>query len=475
MRPVHKLPALWVPALALLLGGCAHLRPAPEPVAERPAPEAPAAWQAAADQPAGAVRVGWIESFQDPALVDLVAEAQANNEDLHLAAAAVERAWALARQADAAFAPEVDLAAGAGHAETRGGSGDGTSLDVGFQASWELDLWGRLRAGRRAAAESAEAAAADYRYAQHSLAAAVARSYFVAVEAELQEAAAQDEVGALTETNRVVEVQYQNGLALAQDLSLARSDLAAANERLAAAQGRTRGALRDLEVVLGRYPRAALQVRSSLPAVPAPPPPGLPSGVLERRPDLVAAERRIAAARGALDQAKAARLPEISLTASGGGASSSLSGLLDPGNLVWQAASSLLVPLLDGDALEAQVEAAAAARKQAVAAYARTALTAFAEVEQLLDEGAVLTARRAALAQALQEAGNALRLAEVRLGAGEGSLLDVLTIRRRVTDTRRSLLTLQRVQLDRYVNLNLALGGEWQSPAESAEQAAGSP
>ena len=277
----------------------------------------------------------------------------------------------------------------------------------------------------------------------------------------------------MTSTADIVAVQHEVGAAADQDLALVRSDVATARERLAAAEGGGRDAVRALELLVGRYPAAALEVRESLPAVPPPPPVGLPAELLERRPDLVAAERRVAAAAGSLDQARVARLPAITLTAGGGGASNALTDILNPANLAWQAASSLLAPLFDGGAGEAQVDAAVAARDQAAAAYAQAALVAFAEVEEALDHSVVLALRDAALSDALREAETALRLTELRHKEGEAALLDVLTIHQRVIGARANLLTVKRERLTQYVNLNLALGGHWNSaerPTAAATQ-----
>lgn len=443
--------------LPAMLAACGILKWG-DPVATDVA--APTEWQTPAA--VGAISMGWLDTFGDPTLTNLVAEAQTNNRDLQAAAGGVDQAWALAGQAGAALLPSVNATAGA---TKTGTSKDNqpTGLQAGLQVSWEVDLWGRVRAGRSAAVASAQAAEADYRHARQSVAAAVARAYFLGVEARLQQAAAADIVAALTQTIDIVTAQYRAGLASAQDLALARSDLAAARERLAAVEGGGRDAVRALELLVGRYPAADLEVPDTLPAPPPPPPAGLPAGLLERRPDLIAAERRVAAATDSLHEAQVARLPAVSLTATGGGASTALSDLLNPANLAWQATSQLLAPLFDGGARQARVEAAAATRDQAVAAYAQAALTAFAEVEETLDHGAVLAVREAALATALREAEEALRLADLRLQEGEIALLDVLTVRQRAIGARTSLLTLQRERLTQYVNLNLALGGDWQA------------
>ncbi len=445
--------------LPAMIVGCGAPRKT-EPLA--PEVTVPAEWRTEGGA-SGEVTIGWLDVLDDPALTGLVAEAMDRNRDLRAAAAGVDEAWALARKAGAALAPGLNAVAGASRAGTRKGSR--STLNVNLQASWEVDLWGRIRTGRDAATASAQAVTADYRHARHSMAAAVARSYFLSVEARLQQAAAADMVTALRKTVDIVVARHGAGLASGQDLTLARSDLAAARERLAAAQGGRRDAIRALELLIGRYPGAALEVRDSLPAPPPPPPVGLPAEILERRPDLVAAERRIAAAAGSLHQARVARLPSITLTASGGGASNALSNLLDPANLAWQTAANLLTPLFDGGARQAQVEAAAAVLERATAAYAKTALDAFSEVEAALDHSAVLAVRAATLAEALREAEESLRLAELRFREGEIDLLDVLTVRQRVIGARTRLIAVERERLTQYVNLNLALGGHWQLPA----------
>lgn len=446
----------------LLLSGCAANGPTRDEVAAIASdslPKAPTNWAAVAEQ-VGPVRLGWIEALQDPLLQSLVAEGVANNRDLSAAEANVARSWALAKQAGAALTPSVGLSAGAGQSGSADG-GSASSMSIGLQASWEVDLWGRVRSGRAAAVDSAKAAEADYRFAQHSLAASVARGYFMAIDAQRQTAVADGIVGALTRTNRLVSLQFENGMANAQDLSLAKSDLASAQDALESAKGGERDAIRALELVLGRYPGADLEVRNTLPGVPPPPAAGLPSQLLERRPDLVAAERRIASAISGVNQSQAAKLPQLSLTGSLGAASSDLSSLLNPANIAWQAASSLLVPLVSGGALDAQVEISEADQQQAVAAYASAALNAFAEVENLLDQGQVLQRRNEAVARARREAEEALRIAQLRFDAGESDLLDVLSIQQRVFTAQRSALSVERQRLDQFVNLNLALGGDW--------------
>ena len=408
----------------------------------------------------GDVTVGWVSKFNDPVLDALVQEAQANNRNLQASAAGVDEARALAKQAGAAVTPSVNLSVGGQRSGAVEGGAD-NGFNAGLEASWEADVWGRVRSGNQAALESFEAARADYRYARHSIASAVAKSYLVAIEAQLQVNVADKVVAALTELNRIVKVQADNGMASGQDVALARADLASAKDSQVSARGGQRDALRALELLLGRYPGADLEVRESLPDTPAPPPAGVPSGILERRPDLIASERRIAAAFNNTNVAKAARLPRFGLSATLGGASPELSDVLNPANLAWSAATNLLAPLIDGGLGKARVEQATAQQKQAIAAYADAAITAFGEVETALDQGVILAQRRTALEEAYSEAKEALRIADLRFKAGESDLLSVLQIQQRVFGSESNLLSIQRGQLTQYVDVNLALGGDW--------------
>lgn len=412
---------------------------------------------------AAEVNAGWINTFNDPVLVQLVEEAQSNNKQLQAAAANVERALALVNQAAAGLKPALNLAAGSSRSGSREGSApEIDNRNIGLQLNWELDVWGRIRAGEQASIASAQAAMADYRYAQQSLAATTIKAYATTIEAKLQTEIVRETLKSLEETLRIVNVRYQNGLASAQDLALTRSDIAAAREQLTAIEGSQRDAVRALEILLGRYPSAELALRDSLPDIPPSPPAGIPSDLLERRADIVAAERRVAAAFNAVAQAKAARLPSFSLTSNIGGASSSLSNVLDPANTSWQLGANLLAPLFDGGARKAQVKISKAEQKQALAAYGQAALQAFSEIETYLDQGVTLNKREVDLKEALHQANKAHRIAKLRYKEGESDLLDVLTIQQRVNGTKSSLTAIQRLLVEQRVNLHLALGGNWE-------------
>lgn len=464
---VHLKPstALLIAGLTLSMAGCTTLGDNPKSseasaAAKQKVGDLPAQW-ANMQQTIGPVETDWIAKFNDPTLDALVIEAQANNLNLQAAAANVRNAQALASQAASALSPQVGASIGGNQGGPLEGSSAG-AFSAGLQAKWEIDLWGRVASGALSAQESAEAAKADYVFSKYSLAAAVAKAYFISIEGKQQLAIAKQTVDTIQKTLDIVQLQFDNGVANQQNLSLTKSELANANDSLIATQGAQREAVRALELLLGRYPSAELSVDKPLPQVPLPPGVGIPSDLLERRPDLIAAERKVAAAFNALDQAKAAKLPSISLSSDVGGSSTALSDLLNPANLAWKAIGSIAAPLIDGGRLDAQVASATAQQEAAIAGYAQAALNAFSEVENALDQGTILKQRHAALSESLKEAETALRIANLQFKEGEIALLDVLQIQQRVFSARRNLLSVSRTLNTQYIDLSLALGGDWQ-------------
>jgi outer membrane protein, multidrug efflux system len=442
------------------LAGCA-LKSPPDPAETRgqalPNLAVPAQWMEKGGAAAPVVN-GWLAEFQDPRLDALVREAVANNPDLRVAAARVEQAAGYARLAGATLYPQVNLLARGGGAM----SGDSSGLEgVGVFASWELDLWGRVRAGREAAELQYLSTALDAEYARQSIAALVAKSWFLATEARLQKALAED----MTRSAEQLVVFAQDRLRIGKgdeyDLALARANVQTFRDSARQLDFAYRQALRSLEALIGRYPAAAVEVPPQLSAKPAPVPTGMPSELLERRPDVVAAERRVAAAFYRTEEAKAARLPHISLTASVSSISSELFVLKDRDNPIWSAGASLLAPLYQGGALQSQVEIRTAEQKIAVADYGRVGARAFGEVENALSSGFTLEERVAILAQSVAENERALELANVRYRVGSGDLRAVQQQQLAVHAARTAQLRVQSEQLVQRVNLHLALGGGW--------------
>ncbi len=446
----------------LWLAGCAST-PAPE-VNAVVAP--PAQWAAGAQ--GGTVQGGWIAGFGDPVLLQLVNEALAHNHDLKAAAAAVAQAQAEARKAASAQVPMVGVNVGAqraGDTESFVQSDTGVSLGI----AWEADVWGRIRAGVSAGKAGVEAARADYAAARQSLAAQVSKAWFQAIEAQQQHTLAQESLDNLHETLRIVRAQQREGLASGLDLHLVQTDLGETEARVQETATAQHDAVRSLELLLGRYPAAELKVATGLPAMPDAAPAGQPAELLARRPDLRAAEARVAAAFALAQQARAARLPRISLTSAAGTASTALQALVLPVDSFWYVGLNLFQPLIDGGRLKADVKVADAKQQAALEQYAGRVLQAFNEVEHSLDAESGLRRRSASLRQAAAEATQAWQLAMHRYRAGEAGLLDALQLHQRLLGIRQSLYRVELLALTGRVNLHLALGGEFQGAGQGTD------
>jgi NodT family efflux transporter outer membrane factor (OMF) lipoprotein len=227
-------------------------------------------------------------------------------------------------------------------------------------------------------------------------------------------------------------------------------------------------ALRALELLLGRYPAAEITVAERLSPMPAPVPVGVPSQLLERRPDVIAAERRVAAAFDRVGEARAAQLPRISLTAGGSSVSSDLLQLKDTSNPIWSFGGNLIAPLYQGGQLRAQVEIRSAEQKQAVAEYARAGQRAFGEVENALAAENALRDRSVILEATIRDSARALELTQIQYRVGSVDLRTVEQSQLALYSARISLLRVQTERLAQRVNLYLALGGDFGQPAAAA-------
>ena len=411
----------------------------------------------------GAVISEWLRTFQDAQLDGLVDEALRHNLDLIAAAARVDGAAALATAARALLYPQLTATSLAGvsqrDAQTRNHSG--LLLDV----SWELDLWGRVRAAGASADALRDATAADALSARQSLAALVATLWYQTIATERLRATAVAAASVYEDLLRLVRTRNDVGQVGAQDVALAGADLDRARERERAFAASEQQITRSLEVLLGRYPAAELQLAPSLPPVPAPVPDGLPSELLERRPDLVAAERRVASAFHAVQSAKAARLPRFALTAGGGRSTSELIRLIGAGAGFWRAGVEVFAPIFLGGALQAQVKFATADQEAALALFGQAALRAFSEVESSLANEPLLADQQRSLEAVLTQDSEALRLGRLRYEAGATDLLHVLDMQSRVLNSQFALVAIRNDRLANRIALHLALGGGFAAPA----------
>ena len=417
---------------------------------------------------AGSVAGTWLATFADPRLEALVAEAIVKNPDLRVAAARVEVASEYVQLADSTLYPQVNLLA-------KGGGemgGDSSGLNgVGLYADWELDLWGRLRSARAANTAGYESVVADTEYARQSVAALVAKSYFLAVAATLQRRLAEDSAASAEELVKLAEQRQRVGVGDGYDVALARANVETLRDTVEKLGLAREQALRALEALVGRYPAAEVEVAAQLAPPPGPVPAGLPSELLERRPDVVAADRRVAAAFYGVQEAKAARLPRISLTASVNTISSDLFVLQERDNPVWSAGAGLVQPVFNAGALQTQVRIRTAEQKQAIAEYGRIGARAFGEVEDALSSEFTSVRRAAILSRVVAQNETALELARQRYKVGSGDLRAVSQQQLATFGSRSALLRIESERLVQRVNVYLALGGAFDTTPAPVAQA----
>jgi NodT family efflux transporter outer membrane factor (OMF) lipoprotein len=455
--------------VALALTGCAlkGMPPREETVRQAMPNLTPPPQWAAAGATAGSVADDWLVSLNDPWLNELVKEAVGYNADLRIAAARVDAAVAYLAAAKSPAWPQVNLVA-------RGGgkmSGDSSGLSgVGLFASWELDLWGRVRAAARSTEFQYESAQLDAEYARQSIAALTTKAWILAVESRLERAQAEAMLKSSEQLASLARDRLRVGSGDEYDVALTQANVEASRDTVRNLDLAYQNALRALESLLGRYPAAAVAVAEQLPAWPGNVPSGLPSELLERRPDVVAAERRVAAAFYRTEEAKAARLPRITLVANYTSLESELFVLQSRDNPLFSAGAGLLQPIFLGGLLQAQVDARTAEQQASIADYGKVAARAFGEVEGALSAGLTATERQEILGRAVHENERAFELANTRYRVGTIDLGAVQQQQLALYSVRVALLRVQSERLVQRVNLHLALGGSFEpSPAPPAK------
>lgn len=474
----------WMPAAtrgslaAFTLSACVSLSPSSR-LSEADL-DFPSSWQSAKEARTG-VDADWVSRFKDSRLRALVDEALLNNRDLRAAAARLDQARQQARIAGSAGLPTSDLTFGGNRQKQNfigfpigGGPGGPDTVasntfnqfNLSLAVNWEADLWGRIRAGQSAATAEAEAAAQDIRAAQASIAARVAHTWFSLAEAREQVALASETEAIFQKTadavrERFLRGQQEDGGAAAQ-LRLAESDVATARAARIERQQSLENNARQLEILLGRYPSGQIAA-ANLPPLPGKVPAGLPSELLQRRPDILAAERRFAASGRRLSEARRALFPRLALTSSAGTATGDLSDLLNSDFGVWQLAGNLVQPILTGGRLRAEAAVRYSKETESLAELQKTVLNAFGEVENALAAERLLAERATALDSATSLARQADEAARADYAGGVSDLLTVLTAQTRLVQLRSQQLTLRRLRLENRVNLHLALGGDFTS------------
>ena len=464
MSPNFRLFSALTAAISILLGGCAV---GPDYV--RPATATPAAfkegqgyWQAATPRDQE-IPAAWWEAFGDAQLNQLVEAANAANQNILAAEAAYRQAEAAVGSARAGLFPNLtgSVSNSRGQAATTNGTIANlrTTDRVSLASTWELDLWGRIRRNAEAGSSAAEASASDLAAARLSVQATLVQSYLQLRINDAQQRLLARTLTAYRRSHEITRNRYEAGIASQADVAQAETQLKS-TEAQAIDLGIQRAQLEHAIAALsGRIP-GTLQLAASddvpkLPAIPA----ALPSTLLERRPDIAAAERRVAAANAQIGVAQAAFFPSLTLNASGGYQNNSFTDILSAPYRFWSLGPTLALTLFDAGARSAVKEQALAAYDRSVASYRQSVLTAFQEVEDNLAALRILAAEKAVQQSATRAANEFQTLTNNQYLAGTVSFLNVATAQAAALSAERSSLDLLNRQLTATVGLIKALGG----------------
>lgn len=445
--------------LCALLAGCA----VPDPGSKLYTEEVPTSFSTGrSGVPYSTSSNNWWTTLGDPRLNEIVTEAVGENPEVWQAIARTAQSRAQAVIAGADQLPSIGAGVnGQARRQANGSFKPSTTENygVGLNIDWEIDLWGRLAAQSAAAREDYLASVDGLRAVRQSIAAQTAKSYFAVIEARQKASFSKQALDIQTETARQVSNRVDAGIGAPSDKFLAIANRESSTATLAGNEQAVEGATRQLELLLRDYPRGAVKTASQLAPVPPLPDTGIPASLLERRPDILAAERQLRASGFRFVSAKRSLLPAISLSGGVGTASNEVRDILNGDFSFWTLAGNLLQPIFQGGRLRANIALTEAVQREAAEAYVASVLQAFTEVESALATREKIARRIAALCRAADAAKSAERVSFNRYRQGVEPFLTVLESQQRALDTAIACISARRAGLDNYIDLHLALGG----------------
>ncbi|WP_319024692.1 TolC family protein [Microbulbifer hainanensis] len=455
--------------LSLFLGACALRAPPTQmeifdqslPVETAIPPE----WIAGGNP--AAVANNWLQTFNDPVLDSLVSEALANNLDLRQAADSVEVARQTVTVVGAQLLPQLGGQISGKRTHDFGDEEDFkhtfNHTVAALSMTWELDIWGRLRAQRAAAADNFEASTLDFAYARQSLAATVALNWYVTTEARQILQLAERAVGIYGRLLDLARIRHTSGKSSELDVVDAR----ARQESAQAAQEEARisygHALRSLEVLLGRYPAAEIAASPAYPRLPPPVASGVPVDLLIQRPDILAAEYQVLAAFHQQEAARLALLPSFSMALTAERVGDHLLSQLGLSPKLVSAQIGTTIPIYEGGALCAALKIATAQQAQAVSYYGSVVLNAFREVENVLASETLLANQLRYAERSLADRSRAVKIAAEQYRAGKRDLLWVEQLQAEQLLVEANVIKLRNAQIANRIRLHLALGGSFEA------------
>ena len=428
----------------------------------------------------------WWTGFSSPELSGLETNAEQNNLDLAAAAARVEQARGQTGISASALFPAVDLEANASRAGSKqsitgsGGSGGthtgggghttttttfntvGNTFGASLNASYELDFWGLAQDNLRAAQNSARAALYAQRVVALTVTSDVANTYLDVLALRDRIAIAKANVEAAQRILKITEAKVTNGVSSNLDLAQQRAIVAAVQSSIPALEEQEREARYALAVLEGRAPEGFDVKAQTINGIVAPPvTPDMPSALLVRRPDIAAAEANLVSAHASVDAARAAFLPAIGLTGSGGFANPQIGSLFNPESLAWSVGASLLQTIFDGGAKSSQLDINKARETELVADYRSTVFNALSDTESSLGQVTSLASQEAFVTEQVKNAAEAFRISELQYREGVADLLAVLQTQQQLFTAQDTLVQIKLARLQAGVSLYRALGGGW--------------
>lgn len=477
-RLFHRAPrrGLMTGGLALVLSACAV-----GPDYQRPALSLgetfkhEEGWKLASPQD-DVPRGTWWAPYQDPVLNQLMEQIETSNLTLEQVRAQIRQAQASLGSTRSAQYPSIDASSsatrsgnGGNNAGTANRSSSSTQYSLSAGVSWEVDLWGRVARGVEAAEANLQASVASLATTRLSLQATLARNYFQLRILDEEKRLFEETIKLYERSLRLNENRYAAGVSARADIVQAQAQLENARLQSMDIDWQRAQLENAMAILMGRLPSEfSLPPRSfvfHLPSIPS----GLPSALLERRPDVAAAERQVAAANAQIGLAQSAYFPSLSLSANGGWRSNSLSDWFSAPARFWSLGPSLALNLFNAGRTRFEVEAAKANYDQQAAAYRLTALTALQEVENALVRLSVLREEQTTQARALAASREALRLTTNQYEAGLVDFLSVVTVQTSTLAAERNALNLLGNRLTGSVDLIAALGGGWEAPQAAQE------
>lgn len=463
-----RLIAIGCVVTCLVMNGCA-LAPTPSQgeMIKKALPadtKIPAAWKSLDSQqfPIGEVENDWLKSFNDPSLDSIVSEAIRYNPDLVIAAERVRAAQQNIVVVGAALLPRIGAVAGGRTTFSEGVNSESSNMTY-IGASWEIDVWGKLRSEQAASSESFRATEMDYAGARQSLVATVARAWYTAIEAHRLVLLAQQRVSLYTNLLNLVEVRVSAGKDTDLDLTAMQANVDSAKADLDSAENSYSQIRRSLELLLGRYPAAEIAVAKEFPELTPLPNTGAPAQILGRRPDLIAAEKKVLAAFRTTESAKLALLPALRLTFLGGDIDDPALALLKLNPWLATGAVGAYLPIYEGGSIRAKIKIASAQESIAVAQYGSTVLKAFSEVESALFNEQYLVKRVSSTRQAALNRSNAVNIATTQYKVGRRDLLWVANLQEAQLTSEAELIRNNALLRINRIALLSSLGGGYDS------------